>query len=64
MKERQLDQDPYWCDDILLSKSPSPHGMVLVWIRLHPSEEAHDRGNIIELVPLNHLRGSRAWTNQ
>ncbi len=62
MKERQLDQDPYWCDNFVLTKSPSPHGMVLIWIQLHQCEETNDRCNTVELVPLSHLGSSRAWT--
>ena len=43
MRERQVEQDPYWSDDILLGKVRLPTEAALVRLRLHQSEEVLPR---------------------
>lgn len=61
MKERELEQDPYWSDDVLLGDVPVLDGSALVRLRLHHSEEIYHGRNIAELIPLRHPTGNRIY---
>jgi hypothetical protein len=63
MKEREVEHDPYWTDDVLLGDVPLPDGSALVRLRLHQSEEAYHGRNIAELVPLSQSSGSRSYVH-
>ena len=60
-QEHHHQSDPYWTGDHLLGELPLPDGPSLVRLRLHQSEEAYDRRNLADLVPLRHPTGRRDY---
>ena len=63
MREREVEQDPYWTDDIFVGEVRLPRETALVRLRLHESEEVYHGRNIAELVPLSQSTGSRSYVH-